>query len=54
MGVARLGREDQRLVAAPLATFAAGLDMGPPLHSLVIAGDMHPIEEEAMALLRAV
>ena len=38
MGVARIGREDQLMVSASLRELAhGGIDMGPPLHSLVRA-----------------
>lgn len=45
VGVARVGSESQRIVAGPLAALA-DVDFGPPLHSLVIAGETHPIEQE--------
>ena len=51
VAVARLGRDDQRIVAATLAQMASGcdgLDMGPPLHSLVLVGDTHPVELEVL------
>lgn len=48
VGVARLGSDSQRIVAGPLAALA-DVDFGPPLHSLVIAGDTHPIEDEYLA-----
>lgn len=44
VGVARVGSESQRIVAGPLAALA-DVDFGPPLHSLVIAGETHPIEQ---------
>ena len=49
VAVCRLGRTDQRIVAATLAEMAAGcggLDLGPPLHTLVLVGDTHPLEDE--------
>ncbi len=45
IGVARIGADDQQIVAAPLGELQH-VDFGPPLHSLVIAGDMHPLEEQ--------
>lgn len=51
VGVARLGSETQKIVAAPLAELA-GIDFGPPLHSLIITGHMHAIEEEILDLYR--
>lgn len=43
IGVARIGAEDQRMVAAPLSDLR-DVDFGAPLHSLVLPGDMHPLE----------
>ena len=51
VAIARLGRADQRIVCATLAEMAAGcggLDLGPPLHSLVLVGDTHPLEQEIL------
>jgi diphthamide biosynthesis methyltransferase len=51
VAIARLGRDDQRIVCATLAQMAAGcegLDLGPPLHSLVLVGDTHPVEDELL------
>jgi diphthine synthase len=51
VAVARLGREDQKIVCATLAELADGcngLDMGPPLHSLVLVGETHPVEAEIL------
>ena len=48
VGVARVGSDTQRL----LTTTLEGLrdtDLGAPLHSLVVPGKMHPLEEEAVA-----
>lgn len=45
VGVARLGSDRQVIVAGPLGALA-DVDFGPPLHSLVLAGDTHPIEQE--------
>lgn len=44
IGVARIGAEDQQMVAAPLCDLK-DVDFGPPLHSLVLPGDMHPLEQ---------
>ncbi len=41
-----------QVVAAPLAELA-GVDFGPPLHSLILAGDTHVVEEELLAHFRA-
>ena len=51
VGLARLGSDSQRIVAGTLAQLAEA-DLGPPLHSLVIAGGTHPIEEEYLAQFR--
>jgi diphthine synthase len=48
VGVARIGSEDQRIVAGPMKSLLE-VDFGAPLHSLVIAGDTHEIEEEMLA-----
>lgn len=48
VGLARLGSDSQRIAAGTLAQLARA-DLGPPLHSLVIAGDTHPIEIEYLA-----
>nr|XP_018900760.1 PREDICTED: diphthine methyl ester synthase [Bemisia tabaci] len=45
IGVARVGSESQQIQACPLSEMA-NIDLGPPLHSLVIAGDLHPLETE--------
>jgi diphthine synthase len=48
VGVARIGSDSQAIVAGGLAALR-GVDFGPPLHSLVIAGDTHPIELEYLS-----
>ncbi|KAJ4448300.1 diphthine synthase [Periplaneta americana] len=45
VGVARVGAEDQRIVACSLQEMKE-VELGPPLHSLVIAGCLHPLEVE--------
>ena len=40
-----------QVVAAPLAELAA-VDFGPPLHSLILAGDTHVVEQELLAHFR--
>ncbi len=44
-GVARVGQKDQRLVSGSLRELLS-VDFGPPLHSLVIVGEMHDLERE--------
>lgn len=50
VGVARVGSETQEIISCPLADMAS-VDLGPPLHSLVIVGNLHPLEEEYLAYL---
>lgn len=45
MGLARIGTETQLIVSGPLSAFATEIEMGEPLHSLIICGEMHDIEE---------
>lgn len=51
IGVARLGADSQSIVAGTMEELKAH-DFGPPLHSLVIAGDTHVIEEEILSAYR--
>ncbi len=48
VGVARLGSEEQQIIAGPMARLQQA-DFGPPLHSLVIAGDTHHVEDEILS-----
>ncbi len=52
VGVARVGAEDQKLFTATLKEMAEA-DLGGPLHSLVIPGKMHYLEEEAIKMHRS-
>ena len=45
IAAARIGSEDQKLVATNLQHLQ-DIDMGPPLHSLIIASSLHPIEQD--------
>lgn len=47
VGLARLGSEDQIVVAGPMKQLLM-VDFGPPLHCLVIVGKTHPVEEEML------
>ncbi|XP_075221755.1 diphthine methyl ester synthase isoform X2 [Lycorma delicatula] len=47
-GVCRVGSSTQQIVAASLQKLST-LDLGPPLHSLVVVGHLHPLEEEYIA-----
>ena len=46
VGLSRVGSEDQKIVAASLLELSQYEDMGKPLHSLIIVGKVHPLEEE--------
>ncbi len=45
VGLARLGQKTQKIVAGTL-NHLTEIDMGPPLHSLIIPGDMHILEKD--------
>ena len=45
IAAARIGSEDQKLVASSLDQLQ-NIDMGPPLHSLIIPSTLHPIERD--------
>ncbi|XP_033216917.1 diphthine methyl ester synthase [Belonocnema kinseyi] len=46
VGLARVGSEDQRILASSLSEMR-NADLGPPLHCLVIPGEtLHPLESE--------
>uniref|UniRef100_A0A7S3QKH8 diphthine methyl ester synthase n=2 Tax=Dunaliella tertiolecta TaxID=3047 RepID=A0A7S3QKH8_DUNTE len=51
IGIARLQADDQLIVAAPMSELK-GIDFGAPLHSLVIAGSVHVMEEEMIECFR--
>lgn len=51
VGIARLGSVGQRIAAGTMAELL-NVDFGPPLHSLIIAGDTHVIENEILAQFR--
>lgn len=51
VGLARVGAEDQ-IIAAGSMKQLADVDFGEPLHSFVIAGDLHPIEKDMLDRLR--
>ena len=51
IGVARVGHDDQKMVAAPLKELL-DTDFGSPLHSLVIPGHLHILEEDAVNFLK--
>lgn len=49
--LSRVGTDTQKIVAASLKE-AAEIDMGPPLHSLVIPGECHFLEQDALNMWR--
>jgi len=49
--LARVGTDSQKIVTVSLAK-AAELDLGPPLHSLVIPGHCHFLEQDSLNLWR--
>lgn len=49
VGVARLGASDQEMRTATLAQMSS-CELGAPLHSLVIAGRLHPLEVDMLRL----
>ncbi|KAL9395546.1 hypothetical protein Peur_009799 [Populus x canadensis] len=51
VGLARLGSEDQKIVAGTMRQLLA-VDFGAPLHCLVIVGTSHPIEEEMLNMYK--
>ncbi|KAK9816927.1 hypothetical protein WJX72_007140 [[Myrmecia] bisecta] len=51
VGVARIGSDDQKIVAGTMKELLE-VDFGPPLHSLIVAGNTHVIEEEILSQFR--
>lgn len=51
IGLARVGSSTQQIKSGTLATMA-NLDLGEPLHCLVIPGEMHDLEEKMMNLFK--
>jgi len=49
VAVARVGASDQKICTATLKDMSQ-LDMGPPLHSMVIPGHMHPLEKQMLQI----
>ncbi|CAA3020441.1 probable diphthine methyl ester synthase [Olea europaea subsp. europaea] len=47
VGLARVGSEDQVIVTGSMKQLLT-IDFGPPLHCLVIVGNVHPVEEEML------
>lgn len=51
VGLARLGADDQTITVGSMKDLKE-VDFGEPLHSLVIVGDTHPIEDEVLDMYR--
>jgi len=47
VGLSRVGWSDQKIVYCSLKRMAS-MDLGPPLHSLIIPGRTHPLEDEML------
>ena len=47
VGCARLGAKDQKIVSGKLKEILE-VDFGEPLHCLIVPGDLHFMEEEAL------
>ena len=45
IGLARIGTASQKIISGPLKSFI-DRDMGEPMHSFIICGDMHELEED--------
>lgn len=44
VGAARIGWSDEKFITTTLRRMADEVDLGQPLHSLVIVGQLHPLE----------
>eukprot|EP00877_Chromochloris_zofingiensis_P009264 jgi/Chrzof1/4591/Cz14g19130.t1 len=51
VGIARLGADDQQIIAGSMQQLK-DVDFGPPLHCLIIAGNVHVVEEEILSYYR--
>jgi diphthine synthase len=51
VGVARIGQSSQKIVAGSLQELST-VDFGPPLHSLIICGELHPVEREYLSFYK--
>lgn len=49
VALARVGGESQKIHKCTLKEMLQ-VDMGPPLHSLIVVGKLHPIEEDMLKL----
>ena len=51
IGLARVGSNSQCIKSCTLAHMSH-VDLGPPLHSLIIPGDLHPLESQMLEALK--
>ncbi|NWH54886.1 DPH5 synthase, partial [Fregata magnificens] len=49
VGLARVGAPDQKIASGPLYQMST-VELGSPLHSLIVTGTMHPLELEMLKL----
>ena len=53
IGLARVGADTQRIVSGTL-TELSQIDLGEPLHCLIVTGKLHPMEIEFLEKLKTV
>lgn len=51
VGIARVGAEDQTIKFGSLEEMV-NAELGRPLHSFIVAGDLHPLEVEFLNKIR--
>lgn len=51
VGLARLGADDQCIAFGTLLDLML-FDFGKPLHSLILVGDLHPLEQEMLNMFK--
>jgi diphthine synthase len=51
VGVCRIGCDNQCIMSGTMQELLTA-DFGPPLHSFIIPGELHPLEEEMLAFYR--
>ncbi len=51
MGISRLQADDQQIVAGTMQQLLE-VDFGPPLHCLIIPGEVHVVETEMLEVYR--
>lgn len=49
VGLARVGAPDQKIASGTLGQMSS-VELGGPLHSLIVTGTMHPLELEMLKL----